>query len=316
MMKSSRRSFLAGAGGFAGATALGGYTGARVGDAWTKGVGCARRVVLLSLDGIRVDGLQKAKTPNLDALFAEGSFSESTRDVMPSVTLPNWTSILCGAGPEQHGVVSNGWTAKKPPLPATVSDDAGHFPSVFSELKRQVPGMKTAFYWNWKPLINPYNQATFDEASFEANDGFKGNFEKAFRFLEAHRNEPTLVFLYDVHTDHAGHRHKWMSPEYIRSIEEADEAIGTLVGRLKTAGLFEETHFLFLTDHGGVGNGHGGVSPEEMIVPWGIVGPGIRKGYNLRLNDTVNTAPLLVRLFGAKAPVCWTGSVPESVFES
>ncbi len=28
---------------------------------------------------------------------------------MPSVTLPNWTTHLTGSGPEQHGVLGNGW---------------------------------------------------------------------------------------------------------------------------------------------------------------------------------------------------------------
>ena len=35
----------------------------------------AKRIVLLSLDGICVAGFQQAKTPNLDALLAEGVLS-------------------------------------------------------------------------------------------------------------------------------------------------------------------------------------------------------------------------------------------------
>lgn len=274
------------------------------------------RVVMLSLDGIRTDGLQQAKTPNLDALFAEGSFSWTTRDVMPSITLPNWTSHLVGAGPEQHGVVENVWGPKHNRIPPTQVDAEGYYPSVFQVLKEQVPGVKTAFYWNWRPLINPYNQKHFDEAFYEENDGYAESYAKALSFLKAHRDEPTLVFLYSVHTDHAGHRHAWMSPQYIASIEEADVAIGKLLEQLKAEGLFEGTHFLFLTDHGGVGHGHGGVAQEEMVVPWGIVGPGIKRGYTLTgVTDTINTAPTLCRLFGVtKLPQCWQGKVNTEVF--
>lgn len=309
---SSRRGFL-------GAAALGAAglaaPAARAAAPGAKGAGLAKRVVLLSLDGIRTDGLQQAKTPNLDALFAKGAFSNSTRDVMPSVTLPNWTSLLTGCGPEQHGVTDNGWNRAKPRLASVARDGEGYVTSVFTELKRQIPGMKTAFYWNWKPLIGPYNPKSFDEASFEENDGYKGNCAKALAFLKANRDNPTVVFLYDVHTDHAGHAHKWMSPQYIKAIEESDAAFGEVIDGLKAAGLFESTHFVFLTDHGGVGHGHGGVSPEEMVVPWGVVGPGIRQGHDLTLNDTVNTSPLLLRLFGAKeTPAHWTGKVPEAVF--
>ena len=36
---------------------------------------------------------------------------------------------------------------------------------------------------------------------------------------------------------------------------------------------------MFLSDHGEIEYGHGGVTVEEMLVPWGIVGPGIKAGH-------------------------------------
>lgn len=275
----------------------------------------APRVVLISLDGIRTDGLRQAKTPHLDALFAEGSFSWRTRDVMPSITLPNWTSILTGSGPEQHGVTDNAWAPDYNRIVPMVVDAEGYYPSLFQALKEQVPSMRTAFYWNWRPLINPYNRKWFDETFYEENDRFSESYAKAFAFLKAHRDEPTLVFLYDVHTDHAGHRHAWMSQRYLTAIGEVDAAVGRLVADLRREGLFEGTHFLFLTDHGGLGNNHGGVSVAEMVVPWGIVGPGIRRDPDLAVpNNTINTAPTVLRLFGATAPTCWVGHAVEEVF--
>lgn len=276
----------------------------------------AKRVILIALDGISLAGFEQARTPCIDSLLAEGALSLSTRVAMPSVTLPNWTSHLTGSGPEQHGVTDNAWTVEKHKLPAIETDADGYYPSVFRVVKENVPGIKTAFYYNWAELINPHNRKYFDEASFEENDGYAGNYEKAFRFITAHRDAPQLVFLYSVHTDHAGHAHQWMSPEYIRSIEEADAAIGAFLRRLKAAGLYEGTHFFFLTDHGGKGYGHGGVSPDEMVVPWGITGPGIKEGFRIsEPNNTVNTAATILRLFKVDKPLPWTGEVPESIFK-
>lgn len=278
----------------------------------------AKRVLMIALDGIRVDGLEKAHTPNLDALLKNGAFSTKTRDVMPSVTLPNWTSILCGSGPEQHGVTDNEWKIDNHKLPGEITDDDGYYPSVFSIFKGNLPNAKTAFYYNWKPLFNPYNPKYIDEESFTNKDRYKENYDKAFNFLKKNADSPTIVFLYSVHTDHAGHRHKWMSPEYIRSIEEADVEIGKLLEKMRAEGIFDDTHFFFLTDHGGIGNGHGGVSKEEMIVPWGIVGPKIKKGIKItEANNTVNTATTILRLFDLEKekPLCWTGKVPESIFK-
>lgn len=275
----------------------------------------ASRVLLLSLDGICVEGFKQAHTPHLDALLAEGVLSLQTRVVMPSVTLPNWTSHLTGSGPEQHGVVDNGWEKEKFTLPAIATDEDGYYPSVFSVLKQAIPQMKTAFYYNWPNLIYPYNRRALDEVCFLEDDAYLANYERAFRFMEENRNNPTLVFLYSVHTDHAGHQYKWMSPEYIRSIEEADEEIGRLLEKMKQAGLYEDTCIMFLTDHGGIGYGHGGVSVDEMVVPWGITGPGIVRGLKMEeANNTVNTAAVILRIFGIGQPTCWTGELPETIF--
>lgn len=276
----------------------------------------AKRIVLISLDGICVEGFLKAKTPNLDALLAEGSLSLDTRVVMPSVTLPNWTSHLCGSGPEQHGVVNNSWEITKFKLPAIETDSQGYYPSVFKVLKDALPQAKTAFYYNWINLFYPYNKQYFDEVSYLENDAYLPNYEKALSFLMENRKNPTLVFLYSVHTDHAGHKYKWMSPEYIKSIEEADVEIGKFINKMKEEGLYKDTHFMFLTDHGGIEHGHGGVSTDEMIVPWGITGPGIKKGFKItEANNTVNTATTILHLFKIKQPLAWTGEVPKSIFK-
>lgn len=315
-MKNSRRNFFKK--GLAGAVALGTASITQPVTAITAKVNAsaAKRIVLISLDGICVDGFLKAKTPNLDALLAEGSLSLDTRVVMPSVTLPNWTSHLTGSGPEQHGVVDNSWEISKFILPAIETDSEGYYPSVFKVLKKALPQVKTAFYYNWINLFYPYNKQYLDEVNYLEEDAYVPNYEKALSFLKENRKHPTLVFLYSVHTDHAGHKYKWMSPEYIKSIEEADVEIGRFIDKMKQEGLYNDTHFMFLTDHGGINYGHGGVSTNEMIVPWGITGPGIKKGFKItEANNTVNTAATILHLFKVKQPLSWTGEVIESIFK-
>lgn len=288
---------------------------AKKGKSAKKG-GLAKRVLIVTFDGIRVDALAKARTPNIDRLICEGAASMATRDVMPSITLPNYTSHLTGAGPEVHGVATNDWKVDKYTLEAVQRDADGYFPSSFSVLKEKAPDVKTAFFWNWKPLIYPYNPKAFDETVLGAEEEYGMLCDKAFDFIKANRDSRQFVFLYTVHTDEVGHRLAWMSDEYIKSIEEEDAKIGLLFEKLKAEGLYEGTHIMFFSDHGGVGKGHGGVSPEEMIVPWVLRGPGIKKGFEItEANNTVNTASTVLRLFGVEQPLCWTGEVPESIFE-
>ena len=277
-----------------------------------------KRVVIIGLDGLSVEGYQKSKHPNLDALMKDGILSLNTRCVMPSVTLPNWTSHLTSGGPEQHGVTSNSWKIDNHELPPIEKDDLGYYPSIFKILKEQVSNVKTGYYYNWAELINSINKEYIDELSFENDDGYIENYNKAYNFIVKNKSDPTLVFLYSVHVDHAGHNNKWMSPEYIKSIEDIDVEIGKFINKLKSSRLYNDTNFLLITDHGGTRkSGHGGLSVEEMEVPWGITGPSIVKGKLLNEpNSNANTAKIIASLFECNGtPKSWIGKVPTSIFE-
>tara|TARA_R110001592_G_scaffold148471_3_gene373428 strand:- start:128421 stop:129248 length:828 start_codon:yes stop_codon:yes gene_type:complete len=271
---------------------------------------------MLGIDGFSLEGYQKAKTPNIDALFADGVISTSTRTVMPSVTMPNWTSHLTSGGPEQHGVFGNGWEKEEHTIPPQEMDEEGYYPSIFKIVKDHVPNVKTAFYFNWKSLIKPFNKKYLDEHRFEEDDRYDQNYQAALDFLIRNQNVPTLTFLYSVHVDHAGHGHEWMSPEFITAIEEIDVKMGEFVKKLKAEGLYEDSNFLLFTDHGGIGKSHGGTSVDEMIVPWMIKGPEIQSGIELESpNSNANTSAVVARLFGiADTPESWIGKVPSGIF--
>ncbi len=277
----------------------------------------AQRVLVIGLDGFGAEGYKIAKHPNIDALVAEGVLSLTTRPVMPSVTMPNWTSHLSGAGPEEHGVVNNNWTIDKHELQAVEADKEGFYPSIFKLLKDQVPNVKTAFYYNWGNLIKSFNQKYLDEVSFESNFTYAGNYQKANDFIVKNQKVPTMIFLYTVHIDFAGHDHKWLSPQYITAIEEADVAIGKLINQLKAENLYNDTHFLLISDHGGIPTGHGGVSMSEMQVPWGATGPQINKlGLVDYPNSNKNTSLVVANIFGLKEiPNSWSGVLPELILK-
>jgi len=277
----------------------------------------AQRVVIIGIDGFSTEGFNGSKHPNIDKLFEKGLITLSSRPVIPSVTLPNWTSHLTGQGPEEHGITANNWTLAKHPLQAIETDADGYTPSIFKVLKDKKPDSKTAFYYNWAELINPINKKYLDEVSFEENDKYQNNYAKALKFIGENRNDPTLVFLYSVHVDHAGHGHGWMSPEYVTAIEEVDGEIGNFINQLKEQQLYEDTYFLLLSDHGGIAKGHGGVTMNEMQVPFGITGKKIKNlgKTDAFFNSNRNTSWILAKLFGLKnIPRSWTGIAPTEIF--
>ncbi|ATP55800.1 nucleotide pyrophosphatase [Pedobacter ginsengisoli] len=278
----------------------------------------AQRVVIVGLDGFSTEGFKATKHPNIDKLFEKGLITLTNRPVMPSVTLPNWTSHLTGQGPEEHGITANDWTLSNHPLKAIEIDQDGYSPSIFKLLKDKKPSAKTAFYYNWAELINPINKKYLNEISFEEGDQYQANYAKALKFIEQNRNDPTLVFLYSVHTDHAGHGFGWMSPQYIAAIEEVDVEIGSFIDKLKEQNLYNDTYFLLITDHGGIKKGHGGVSMNEMQIPWAITGKKIKNlgVTNSFFNSNKNTSLVLAKIFGLKdIPASWTGVAPTAIFK-
>jgi len=72
----------------------------------------ARPVLLISVDGLHPDYVLKAdrhglKVPNLRAFLEHGSYATGVLAVVPTVTYPNHTTMVTGAAPAEHGIVSN-----------------------------------------------------------------------------------------------------------------------------------------------------------------------------------------------------------------
>src|SRR5690606_32956140 len=64
----------------------------------------ARRVLILSIDGLRPDAIALAYMNNLLALMESSAYSLTAQTIRPSATLPAHVSMLSGQCPRKHGV--------------------------------------------------------------------------------------------------------------------------------------------------------------------------------------------------------------------
>jgi hypothetical protein len=264
----------------------------------------AQRVILIGIDGMSADGLQYAHTPTLKGLIAEGACSMSARGVMPTVSSPNWASMLNGAGPEQHGISSNEWGLKRHTIEPVTADSEGYFPSIFSLIREQTPQARMAAFYDWAGLGELFNKKYLDKYQNTAN--LKETFEAATPYVL--QEKPDFTFIYLGLPDEEGHAHGWESEAYFKSLEEVDHKIGEFIAALKSANLYDDTYIIVVTDHGGVGRAHGGESMTEIQVPWIIRGPGVIG--NRLISQPLNsfdTAPTIAYLFGLKQPPAWIG---------
>lgn len=267
-------------------------------------------VFLIGIDGLTAEGLRQAPSPNIDSIIRQGVISWNTRCVMPSLSAPNWAAILSGAGPEQTGVTGNDWTFDKHVLSPADKDAYGYFPSIYRVIREQRRDAKTCLFTQWDWISTYINR--FWVSKMET---VKGNALTTQKLLEYFfTQKPLFSFVQYDGADEAGHQKGYGSPEYLKAISDIDTEIGKITDALKKAGLYDQTLIVIVSDHGGKGKDHGGLSREEMEVPWIAKGPGLHKNRVLkRPNDLMNTATTIVLLLNLTPPDSWIG---RPVFEA
>jgi predicted AlkP superfamily pyrophosphatase or phosphodiesterase len=72
----------------------------------------AAPVLMISVDGLRPADVLEAdrlglKIPTLRALVRDGAYATSVRNVLPTVTYPNHTTLITGVWPARHGIANN-----------------------------------------------------------------------------------------------------------------------------------------------------------------------------------------------------------------
>lgn len=276
------------------------------------GRGSAERVVLLGIDGFTIAGLEKASMPNIKGLMQRGAWSKEARSVMPTVSAPNWASILNGAGPEQHGVTSNDWTVTQRSILPTESETDGYFPDLFYLIHEKGHGAACGIFYDWPELINLFNLYYFKR--FEPTKSDRESVSQALPFLLKEGGK--LAFVYFGAPDEMAHTYGFESAEYLASLAQVDSCIGMLTNGLEKEGRLASTHILVVSDHGGVGKGHGGLTMTELLVPWIIAGPKVKTNHEISMPVNVfDTAPTIAYLLGIKQPDCWIGRPVREAFK-
>jgi len=261
----------------------------------------SRRVIVISIDGGRPDGILQAVTPTITRLWKQGASSFRAQTIFPSTTLPAHTSMLTGLSPARHGVRHNNWW----PGEATVAVE-----TVFTLAKSR--GLKTAMLVTKEKfgfLARPGSLDHFEVVTDPAPDVI----HRAATYLRSEK--PHLLFIHFTDVDLIGHLHGWMSSEYLIALQTIDEAVESLLRTLEETGLVRETLLIITSDHGGHDFTHGTTLPEDMTIPWIAVGPGVREGYEIPDQVVIyDTAATVLFFLGIPIPAHWDGRPLRSIF--
>ncbi len=259
-------------------------------------------VVVLGVDGMSPAGIQRATTPNFNRVLNEGAFSFKARGVMGTSSSQNWASMIMGAGPEQHGITSNGWMPDSFNITPTTTGMEDIFPTIFGVLRQREPSAIIAAYYDWGGFGRLFEKSAMNKDV--DGDGPEDTMNQAVAFLK--EAQPRFTFIHLDHVDHALHTYGHGSEEYYLAIEETDALLGQLLEGLSAAGMDGSTSLIISADHGGLGTRHGGESMDELEIPWIMTGAGAKKGKHL--TDPINTydtASTSAYLLGLDQPYHW-----------
>jgi predicted AlkP superfamily pyrophosphatase or phosphodiesterase len=217
-----------------------------------------RTLVVVSIDGLRHDYLddREHEIPTLRRLRAEGARARTVHGVWPTVTYPAHTTLVTGATPARHGIVSNvvfdpfehndgGWywytVDVRVPTLWDVAADAGievanaTWPvTVGARIRYNLPQ-----FWRAK---NPEDEKLLSQLG---TPGLYAEVAKVAPPPGEHRKDraradaalylirekrPGLVFVYLAELDNVQHEHGPMSPEAWAELERIDLLVGEIVG--------------------------------------------------------------------------------------
>ena len=261
-----------------------------------------KHMAVIGVDGLSPDGIRKATVPNLNRLMQAGAWTLKARGVMPTSSSPNWASMIMGAGPEQHGVTSNDWKTNKFEISPTVVGPGGIFPTIYGVLRQQQPKSVIGVFHDWGDYGRLFERHMVDV--IENPKGPTNTVLRAIEFIKSRK--PTFTFIHLDHVDHAGHHDGHGTPAYYESVGVADKLIGQVLDAIEAAGMKKDTIVLVTADHGGHAKGHGDPIMADLEIPWILVGPGVRVGYELQAPvNTYDTASTIAHVFRLKQPDAW-----------
>jgi arylsulfatase A-like enzyme len=252
----------------------------------------ARRVLILSIDGLRPDAIALAPMPNLLALMQSSAYSLNAQTVYPSVTLVSHASMLVGVCPAKHGVDWNDYLPKRGYAIGTDLFDIAH-----------AAGFKTYMYVTKDKLQQITEPASLDKFVF-VNDRDTVLTE---RLISEFPQDFGVLFLHFGITDGMGHSYGWLSSQQLSVLFRADQALQRILDELDTRGLRNETLIIITADHGGHASTHGSNSPEDMTIPWIASGAGIQPKVLTSPIHTMDTAATAAFALGLPIPSEWDG---------
>ncbi len=252
-------------------------------------------LILISWDGCRWDYLNRGVTPNVQKLIDGGVRAESLQPSFPSKTFPNHYTIVTGLYPQNHGIIFNSFTDAQTGESYRVKKDDSIFQdkwykgeSLWYTARKQ--GIKSGIvFWPGSEVFekHPDNFLAYDHKM-----PHKDRIDQIMEWINLPEKERThLLMLYFPDTDDSGHEFGPDSKQVNETLEALDKTLGSLIKRLKKAGIFKRTNIVMVSDHGMTNtNEDNGIDISALISGYNFVSNGYDPNLTFFTEKTENNS--------------------------
>ncbi len=243
----------------------------------------AKHVIVISEDAmVYEDTLTLRELPVFSSIWPKTARVRHMRSIYPSVTYPCHTSMMTGCYPDRHGIVNNELTnLQECSSPWHWFYDQVKTPSIFDAAK--AAGLTTAaVFWpvtgNCRSidyLVNEYWPQSPEESMRQCFLNSGSTPEVVEKCVDPHlwmqvnrthpwcdefitacacsiirEYKPNLLMIHPANIDAYRHQTGLFTPKVTHGLHEIDNWLGWLIRATKDAGIYEDTDFFIVSDHG------------------------------------------------------------------
>ncbi|GBN40866.1 Ectonucleotide pyrophosphatase/phosphodiesterase family member 6 [Araneus ventricosus] len=233
-------------------------------------VTASKKLIVVLVDGVRWDYLDDKNLKGFHRIMEKGSRAPYVNPIFPSLSYPNWETLVTGLYPESHGFVSNniydnttGSVFEMMPSPG--SDDVRWWNDAEPIwITAEKNNKKSAMYW-WAgceveirgshPSICERWSSNYDgPPSKETKADFLERIEDVVQMFKPSKkflaDRLSLVLMYYTSVDYAGHHHGPKSSAVTEALQDIDEILSKMQQKIKDAHLEDEVNIMVVSDHG------------------------------------------------------------------
>lgn len=256
-----------------------------------SGLTKARKVMLISIDGLSGIELEKYQPEHIKALLPKSKYSFGGFSDANTTDASSWTSMISGKNSGKHGVVYEDFENETEEDPDDPHGNEGNtsstgYISVYQRLLESGKRLKSLSLTSWQPLADKIFTLSDEFKILDSDESVK---KEALERLKNDEENSSFVLINFRGLIEAGKSGGFSleNNEYKSQLDVIDGYIGEIIQALKDKPSYdgEDWMVIITSNHGGLGDTYGGASFEERKIPFIF--------YNERFEETEFNVPEL-----------------------